>query len=141
MIRWQSMICATLCLILAPGCAKQKTSDVNVNGTVTVEKTPLTEGLITFVPCNGTNGKKCSVVISEGRYIFDSSQDLAAGEYRVEIMGLPPGIKAMAEGKPPSLAKTSYREIAPAYNEKSTLHCTLQSGQENRYDFSVQYAR
>ncbi len=141
MIHSRYLICAILCLTPTLGCSTQTIQNVAAHGSVTVAKTPLPEGLITFVPCNGTPGKKCSVVITDGRYAFDSAQGLAAGDYRVEIMGLPPGIKSMAEGQPPSHHRTNYREIAPEYNEKSTLHCTLQSSQDNQADFNVQFVR
>jgi hypothetical protein len=79
-------------------------------------------------------------MILNGKYVIEPAEGLAAGEYRVEVMGLPPGVKAMAEGKVPSHAPSSYREIDPAFNEKSNLKCTLQASVENMADFSVKYA-
>lgn len=131
----------TLYLASLQGCSNPTTNTINVHGNVFANNQPLSEGLITFVPHNGTTGKKYSTSISEGQYATPADTVLIAGDYRVEIYGMPPEVKALSEGRIPPREKTSYREIAPQYNKKSTLHCTLVSGSENRFDFSVQYAQ
>jgi hypothetical protein len=122
------------------GCEQKPVPGVRVLGSISVENKLLDEGLITFVPITGTAGKKCSVVIQEGKYAVDASQGLSAGEYRVEVMGLPPGIKDMAEGKSPSHSSSSYREIDQSFSERSNLKCTLRENVENIVNFSVKYA-
>ncbi len=123
------------------GCGQQSPIGLRVKGTVTADNALLTEGLITFIPVAETSGQKCSVQILDGKYAFEPAQGLMLGEYRVEVMGLPPGIKAMAEGKAPSHSPSTYREIASAFNEKSTLKITLQATGENTADFAVKYGK
>ncbi len=130
-------------LAMTLGCTPSAPSGIIVRGSVTVEAAPLDEGLITLVPTGGTTGKKCSVEIHHGKYEFDALLGLAPGEYRVEVMGLPPGIKAMAEGKLVDHSdpkhKSTYREIAPEFNERSILRCSLVEGRENTADYQVKY--
>jgi len=128
-------------IALVVGCRQTSPLGVIIKGSVESDNSPLAEGLITFIPVGGTTGQKCSVLIHDGKYIFEPVEGLMAGEYRVEVMGLPPGIKAMAEGKSPSHSPSTYREIAPAFNEKTSLKCTLQATGENTADFSVKYVQ
>jgi hypothetical protein len=121
------------------GCGPALRPGVRVSGLVTADDSPLDEGLITFIPLNGTAGQKCSALIRDGKYVFEPDQGLMTGEYRVEVMGLPPGVKALAEGKAPTHSPSTYREIAPAFNEASTLKCTLEATGENSADFNVKY--
>lgn len=123
------------------GCGQASSLGVSVNGSVSADDLPLAEGLITFIPVGETTGKKCSVLIQGGSYVFEPAQGLSAGEYRVEVMGVPPGIKAMAEGKNPSHSQSSYREIALQFNEKSALKCTLKASRANTVDFIVKYGQ
>ena len=123
------------------GCGQASPLGVVVQGSVSADHSPLAEGLITFIPVGGTTGQKCSVLIQGGSYVFESNHGLKAGEYRVEVMGLSPGVKAMAEGMTPSHSKSSYREIAPQFNEKSVLKCTLTASSANTADFIVKYVQ
>jgi hypothetical protein len=135
----QIVFCIGLTVVL--GCSQKSQLGLSVKGTVTADDTLLAEGLITFIPVVETTGQKCSVTIHDGKYVFEPAQGLMPGEYRVEVMGLPPGIKAMAEGKTPSHSPLTYREIASAFNEKSTLKITLQATGENTADFAVKYGK
>jgi len=128
-------------LISVVGCGQRSPLGMGVKGLVNADNSPLAEGLITFIPVGGTTGQKCSVPIHDGKYVFEPVQGLMAGDYRVEVMGLPPGIKAMAEGKAASHSQSTYREIAPAFNETSDLKYTLQATGENTADFSVKYVQ
>ncbi len=133
------VICAGLTAL--SGCGQSSPTGISVKGTVTADNALLTEGLITLIPVAETSGHKCSVQILDGKYTFERAHGLMPGEYRVEVMGLSPGIKAMAEGKTPSHSPSSYREIASAFNEKSTLKITLQATGENTADFAVKYGK
>lgn len=137
-----------LFVVFAMGCGIQKSNGEVISGSVTVEKRPLTEGLIAFVPLAGTNGSKVTAMILDGKYDIHSTDHLGVGKFRVEILGLPPGIKAMAEGKhianseslDKKLQRDVYREIAPEFNEQSKLECTIVSSVSNTADFEVRYA-
>ena len=100
------------------------------------EDGPLGEGLITFVPLPGTTGPKVSASIEGGRYAVAADQGLQPGDFKVEVYGLPPGVKAMAEGRHPPRGEEDYREVSPEFNSQSRLAATLTAG-ANREDFRV----
>lgn len=106
---------------------------------VTVDKQPLPEGLITFVPLASTAGQKTSTHILDGRYSIEHAEGLVPGEYRVEIFGMPPGVRALAEGKTPEHSSSNFREIAPEFNRRSRLMWTIDQEKRTTADFEVRY--
>ena len=130
------------------GCGQVPVSGEWIEGSVTVDKQPLAEGIITFVPLSGTTGGKITATIVDGKYRIDAAEGLEVGKFRVEIMGLPPGIKAMAEGKHLASSESfhsrgpreAYREIDAEFNKQSKLGCTIVHGMVNSADFDVRYA-
>lgn len=122
------------------GCSSER-NEVSVSGVVKVADADLDVGLITFVPIEGTPGPKISTQVNNGKYMIAMERGLAAGKYRVEVYGVPPGIQAMAHGERPSHDPhtESYREIAARFNQKSELKAELELG-ENQEDFEVAYA-
>jgi hypothetical protein len=133
---------AVACLLtsIIVGCHSPSRLGEALSGQVTVEGQPLDEGLITFIPLNDTPGTKVSVTITNGQYEVLPQEGLKAGEFRVEIFGLPPSIKAIAEGLPPPMESKNYREIDAQFNTQSQTTCRLSTGQANVADFAVRYA-
>ena len=109
-----------------------------VHGSVRVEGELLREGLITFIPQGATLGPKVSAVIEGGIYEIAADKGLQPGMFRVEVDGMPPGVKSGVDGLPPETPAAEYREIAAEFDENSQLTVTLQEG-ENIEDFDVDY--
>jgi hypothetical protein len=127
-------------LVLMAGCDTEPSGET-VCGVVTIEGQPMTEGLITFAPMGTTTGPKVSALIDSGAYSVLSTEGIHAGLFRVEILGLPPGVKALASGgdhSQLSLQKSPYREVAAEFNFQSVLTANLESGVANQFDFQVQ---
>lgn len=131
-------VSAVVLALLCAGCAPAP-SGVVVEGQVRAAGQPLHEGLITFEPSGATPGPKVSAVIADGNYFIPASEGLAAGKFRVEVMGIPPGVKAMAEGLPRPRGRGDYREIAAEFNRETRLRCELKSDQDNHADFDVAF--
>lgn len=123
------------------GCNDRPPLGEGLSGRVIVEGNPLDDGLITLIPNAGTTGNKISTVVQAGNYQILPEDGLNAGSFRVEILGLSPSIKAMADGKRPTIGKDSYREIDERFNEKSELQCDVVAGLANVADFHVQYSK
>jgi hypothetical protein len=71
--------------VVTMGCGSGDPLGVGVAGMVTYKGEPIKEGLITFVPMEGTNGPKAGANIDEGKYAIPRRGALAPGKYRVEI--------------------------------------------------------
>jgi len=129
-----------LSLVMVIGCRSEPTGE-SVHGRVTIAGEPMLEGLITFQPIEETTGPKISTMIENGEYSVSPSEGIHAGLFRVEILGMPPGVKAMASGEhQPQLVPrgpTLYREVAAEFNFHSQLRAVLRSGVDNRLDFQV----
>ena len=132
-----------LSLVMVIGCRSEPTGE-SVHGRVTIAGEPMLEGLVTFQPIEETTGPKISTMIENGEYSIPPSEGIHAGLFRVEILGMPPGVKAMASGDlQPQLASrgpTPYREVAAEFNFQSQLRAVLRSGVANQLDFQVKLA-
>src|SRR5262245_46131120 len=58
-----------------------------VSGMVLVDKQPLTEGAISFVPTDGTEGPETGGEIKDGRYSLSINQGAIVGKNKVVIRG------------------------------------------------------
>jgi hypothetical protein len=126
---------ASLCV----GCGRSNPQAASVAGNITVEKNAMLEGLITFVPLRDTPGPKLSAPIQNGTYKIAIEEGMLAGEFRVEVFGLPPGVKAMMYNEPVQHnSETRYREIDAKYNANSELQAIITPG-DNHHDFAVEY--
>src|SRR5438270_729333 len=63
---------------------------VPVAGTVTLDGTPLSQGMIQFDPAQETKGTTVAAEISGGKYSIEKAQGPVPGKYKVLISGRPP---------------------------------------------------
>ena len=68
---------------LSSGCAK--TDRAAINGTVTLNGTPVEKGSITFRPQPGTASPSAGANITSGKFSIAAEQGLLPGTFRVEI--------------------------------------------------------
>jgi hypothetical protein len=122
------------------GCSSEAKVGELVEGSVTVDSIPFMEGLIAFEPIKTTPGPKVTAEIVDGKFIIGPEMGLQAGEFRIEIMGIPPSVRSMAEGKSPSESdRKRYREIHADFNVRSNLKYRVKSGKVNYPSFDVRY--
>jgi hypothetical protein len=111
---------AGLVLILLGGCSNAQ--PVGVSGRVTLQKKPLDEAVIQFVPV-GTKGKINGSEIHKGEYTIDATRGLLPGKYRVDIKDNPPLELAH---KPGALAQR--RTLPEKYASDSKLEIEIPAG-------------
>jgi hypothetical protein len=118
-----------LCLIATVGCGQQGPATYPVEGTVTFDGEPITEGDILFIPDDSTLAPEGGM-IKAGRYHMRAK----AGVNRVEIRAL--DIRPDTEwvmGSP-----VADQMIPAQYNNTSQLTARVTPDGENRFDFDLQ---
>jgi hypothetical protein len=128
-----------LALAVAPGCG-QTSDGINrqpVSGAVTLDKKPLTQGSITFIPL--ADGPSAGGTINQGRYSIARADGPAPGSYRVTIVAMQPTGRKLPdpEGPPGSLAEELQNIVPPRYNTKSELKAEVKAG-ANTLDFDLE---
>ena len=95
-----------------------------VNGTVTLDGTPLTEGDVRFVPADGKS-QTASAKIIDGKF----TAQVPTGEMRIEISAAKVIGKRKMYDTPDSPVVDKVKEfLPPRYNAKSELRLTVKSG-------------
>jgi hypothetical protein len=83
--------------VLMLGCGSGDPLGVGVSGIVTYKGQPIKEGLISFIPLEGTNGPKAGANIDDGKFAIPRRGALVPGKYRVEIRAFEDGGKETAK--------------------------------------------
>jgi hypothetical protein len=123
-------------LALLSGCGRSAT----VEGTLTLDGTPVEAGHITFVPIEGTAGSGARAAIANGRYAIGRATRIQPGVYRVEVSARSKTGKKIPVGSPAPRGTMADEEVeaAPAqYNKKSTLRQELKAGANTNVDFAL----
>jgi hypothetical protein len=130
---------ATVALV---GCAYDPWTGVDtlprvaVAGTVTLDGTPLSEGMIQFDPAAETKGTTAAGEISGGKYSIAQSQGPVPGKHKVQISGRHPA--RIKPGEPPGGTPKPAPETVPAkYNTQSTLETDVPAGGSAALDFAL----
>lgn len=111
-----------------------------VSGTVAFQGRPVADGMIRFVPIEGTTGPAAGAVIKNGRYEVKASGGATAGVCMVEIRGFQ---QAAADNRPaagPQIGLKPERRvqfIPPRYNLQSTLQVTIEAKREQEHNFDL----
>jgi len=114
-----------------------------VHGRVTWQGTPLSEGIIRFVPLEKGKGGKTSVNIHDGAFEVDAYNGPVVGEHRIEIASTDDGGFAMDDEKAfERLRELKIRKfdvviIPPIYNLRSILTETVSADSPNQFDFQL----
>jgi hypothetical protein len=109
---------------------------VAVAGTVTLNGTPLSEGIIQLDPAQGTKGPTASAEISEGKFSIETSQGPVAGRYQVKVTSHAP-VKLQPGEAPGGTPKLKPELIPSQYNTKSTLETEVPAGGSQSLDFPL----
>ena len=114
-----------------------------VTGSVSLNGKPLQEGVISFVPIEGTPGPKTSVSITEGRFSAGAAQGPVVGTHRIEIQSTDDGGYAMDDEEAfQKLRQAGVRRIEvvrvpPIYNSRSTLTEIVTAEGPNEFTFEL----
>jgi hypothetical protein len=147
-MRFTAIAFTLLSSVLLVGCGpKHPFETASTSGTVAYNGVPLKEGIIRFVPLEGTPGQKTSVNIVNGDFAVDAANGPAVGEHRIEIESTDlAGLEMDDENAIGRLKATRTRRIdailvPPEYNSRSQLRRTILSGRDNPFDFELKSRR
>jgi hypothetical protein len=114
-----------------------KLARVTVQGKVTIDGTPLDEGLITFVP-SGFEGPPAGAPIKDGAYAIARQDGPIAGLHMVSVYSrMPTGKKTPDPEDRTVLIEERVETIPAKYNVKTELKADVKKEGENRFDFDL----
>src|SRR5688572_30232243 len=125
-------------LIGVCGCGPAGPQRAEVRGTVKFNGEPIEEGVIRFLPVEGTTGPDAGVAIKNGSYHLPRDTGPLVGKARVELRAFKASGKKVQDPTKPAGTFTYARVqiFPPEYSDKSTLIKEIKAG-ENEIDFDV----
>ncbi|QDV49680.1 hypothetical protein [Gimesia fumaroli] len=108
---------------------------IDVSGEVSYQSEPIQDGVIKFVPTQGSQAPRRTAAIKEGEYDASGRGALGVGTYKIEIMAYS-GEPADTKSYPVSDAESEKKQAKPReqilpdkYNTKSEIEeLTIESG-------------
>jgi hypothetical protein len=126
-----------LLVVCSVGCGSGTPQGVSAGGTVTLDGKPLQNATAVFTP-RTPGGFPTSVRIVEGRFQFDETQGLPAGEFDVCIIGAEPELEevdaAHREGRPSPLGSS---RIPAKYQQPGALTAAVTPDGPNEFEFAL----
>lgn len=126
-------ICVLAGLVATAGCGS---SDVSVQGQVTLDGQPAGPGNIVFAPEAGGEGTKIAASLEDGKYLIGPERGAKPGSYRVEISWSKKTGRQVPSADPGIMMDETKEAIPPQYNTQTTLSRELKPG-ENVHDFEL----
>ena len=134
--RWTqwSLFAILLTVPFITGCGKPAAS--TVEGTVSLDGTPIENGSISFVPTSA-DGKKGGTLIKDGKYSVPADLELPPGNYKVEISSRQNIGKPFIDNDTGEKTYNTKEALPERFNINSTLTADLEAG-PNQKDFPLQ---
>lgn len=128
----------SLGLLLLVGCDNSRSSRRQaLEGTVTLDGVPLTEGTIVLLPLPGTSGPTAGGTIREGEFSISSDKGVFAGTFRVEITAEGKTGKKMMDPLVGVEIEEVVELIPVRYNHESELTATVTEGSNSQHEFAL----
>jgi hypothetical protein len=116
-----------------------------VQGKVTIDGAPLSEGSINFIPVDPHSAQTAGAKISRGEYEIAADQGLLPGEYQVQIRAVRPTGKKVWDGMGDERAPASKKNMVdqvesyvPArYHDRTELRAKIELGKVNVCDYDL----
>jgi hypothetical protein len=129
-----------ICLAIATcfGCGKKGPQRAAASGHVSLDGQPIAEGVIQFLPVEGTVGPEAGGVITNGQYDIPHERGPVVGKNRVELRASKKtGRKIQDPTGRPGVLTDEYKEsFPPTANTKSTLVRDI-TPDPNALDFDI----
>ncbi|MCE9562301.1 MAG: hypothetical protein K8U57_09625 [Planctomycetes bacterium] len=123
-------------ILLLAGCS-EGIPRATVEGTVTLDGTPVEHGVVSFTPIGETRGPSTQVTVKDGKYSLEQREGPIVGSNRVEILVYRKTGKKVPDMTQKGVFIDEITQAAPPrYNSKSTLDRTLNPGQ-NTLNFDL----
>lgn len=133
------LVITLVCLLAgAAGCGGNALGLVEVNGTVTLDGTPLSDADVIFQPVDGrpSIGRTDSDGYYELNYM-DDKQGALPGTHQVRITTY---IERDLDHSDPAIQEGRPERLSAIYNRQTTLSADLKPDQSNTVDFALQSA-
>jgi hypothetical protein len=138
-------ILLTVVTLAGLGCGETGPNRFSAGGAVLFDGKPMKNGIIRFVPVNGTKGPALAGIIQDGFYDFSREKGAVVGDYRVEIEGQLETPFEIDDDSAYAKAYESARKnplppqpVPAIYNSKSNLIITITPNAEaNKFDFDL----
>jgi hypothetical protein len=129
-----------ICLVIATciGCGKKGPQRAAVSGHVTLDGQPINEGVIQFLPIEGTIGPEAGGVIANGQYDIVQQHGPVVGKARVELRASKKTGRKIQDptGRPGTLTDEYTEMFPPNSNTNSSLVREIKDGL-NKLDFDI----
>jgi hypothetical protein len=129
-----------ICVVIATcfGCENRGPRRAAVSGHVTLDGQPIDEGVIQFLPVEGTLGPETGGVIAKGQYEIPQRRGAVVGTSRVELRASKKtGRKIQDPTGRPGVLTDEYKEMfPPSANTNSSLVREIKDDL-NRLDFDI----
>jgi hypothetical protein len=120
------MVMVIGCAILIAGICGCGESPQAISGRATLDGQPLSEAAIQFIP-KSPGVRKTSCEVQSGAYQLPQENGLVPGEYRVDLVDLPPL----------SHSTTPRRPFPARYTDSSPLSITVEPQGPRTFDFAL----
>ncbi|WP_417384711.1 hypothetical protein [Gimesia sp.] len=109
------------------GCNNQSAFErTQVEGIVTLNGTPVEQGVITFIPAG--KGASAGAKIESGKFVIPKETGPSPGEYKVEIDSSIPTGKQILDTDGETMVTEYANGIPPRFNRQTELTVTLKEG-------------
>lgn len=129
-----------ICLVIAAciGCGKKGPQRAAVAGHVTLDGQPINEGVIQFLPFEGTIGPEAGGVITKGQYDIAQQRGPVVGKARVELRASKKTGRRVQDptGRPGTLTDEYKEMFPPDFNTNSALVREIKDDR-NELDFDI----
>jgi len=109
----------------------------SLEGTVTFDGVPLTEGHVKFLPQRGTKGPTASGKITAGHFSISPDGGTFAGTFRVEITATRKTGKKVNDYRTGEMMDGDEQFLPPRYNRQTELTAKVTESGPNQYDFKM----
>jgi len=126
---------SSLSMLFVIGCGKT-TNRLALEGAVTLDGQPLTEGSIAFLPQQGTKGPVTGGRIDDGQFSVSPNKGAFQGNFLVKITA---GRKTGRQEKDPfgNLFDVREQYLPARYNRQSELTAEVTSSGPNQFEFDL----
>lgn len=135
--------------LMTAGCSRSDSGAPRaaVTGVVTLDGRPLTNGMVRFVPTDGTKGPKTAVAVSVGMFSVDARHGPVVGRHRIEIEStdhgdFPPDDETALQRLKAAGAKgVKLLRIPPRFNVDSQIVESVSADGPNEFRFLLTTAQ
>jgi hypothetical protein len=127
-------VCCLPALVVLAGCGG---SSASVEGTVSVDGTPVDHGSIVFAPAGGS-GATVGTDIRDGKYTLPTERGLTSGKYKVEITWNKKTGKKMKDVADTGAVTDDRMQVLPEkFNKNTELTTEIKGGANGGVNFEL----